>query len=90
MKRRVKILVSGRVQGVYFRFFTQKTAKKLEVKGSARNLDDGRVEVIAQADSIIIDKFIQWCHKGPVTSRVDFVEVSDLESGDELIGFEIK
>ncbi len=51
MMRRVKILVSGRVQGVYFRMFTQNKAKQFGIKGHARNLPDGRVEIIAEADN---------------------------------------
>ncbi|MGR8980668.1 MAG: acylphosphatase [Gammaproteobacteria bacterium] len=80
--RKVKILVSGRVQGVYFRVFTQNKAKHFAVNGTVRNLPDGRVEIVAEADHITIDKFIQWCRKGPVTARVDQVEVTDLESGE--------
>ncbi len=48
--RKVKILVSGRVQGVYFRLFTQNKAKHFGIKGSAKNLADGRVEIIAEAE----------------------------------------
>jgi acylphosphatase len=77
--RRVKILVSGRVQGVYFRLFTQNKAKHLAINGTVRNLPDGRVEIFAEADTLMIDKFIKWCSKGPVTARVDNIEVTELE-----------
>ena len=90
MTRRVKILVSGRVQGVYFRMFTQNKAKQFGVKGHARNLPDGRVEIIAEADHSSIDNFIKWCHKGPVTARVDHVEITELESDGILTSFEIR
>jgi acylphosphatase len=90
MMRKVKILVSGRVQGVYFRLFTQNKAKHFAVKGTVRNLPDGRVEIIAEAEPIIIDKFIQWCRKGPVTARVDHVEVTELEPDEALTSFDIK
>ncbi len=90
MIRKVKILVSGRVQGVYFRLFTQNKAKHFAIKGSAKNLPDGRVEIIAEAGSIAIEKFIKWCHKGPVTARVDHVEVTELQPGEALTSFEIK
>jgi len=88
--RKVKILVSGRVQGVYFRLFTQNKAKHFAIKGSAKNLPDGRVEIIAEAGSIAIEKFIKWCHKGPVTARVDHVEVTELQPDEALTSFEIK
>ena len=90
MTRRVKILVSGRVQGVYFRMFTQNKAKQFGIKGCARNLADGRVEIIAEADNNSIKKFIQWCHKGPVTARVDHVEMTELGSDVILTSFEIR
>ncbi|MDD5276573.1 MAG: acylphosphatase [Methylovulum sp.] len=88
--RRVKVLVSGRVQGVYFRVFTQNKAKHFAIKGSVRNLPDGRVEIIAEAEHLMIEKFIKWCHKGPVTARVDQLEISDLSSDEALTSFEIK
>ena len=90
MTRRVKILVSGRVQGVYFRMFTHNKAKQYGVKGHARNLPDGRVEIIAEADNSSIEKLIQWCHKGPVTARVDDVEINELEADGVLTTFEIR
>ncbi|PPK64429.1 acylphosphatase [Methylobacter tundripaludum] len=88
--RKVKILVSGRVQGVYFRLFTQNKAKHFGIKGSAKNLADGRVEIIAEAGSLAIEKFIKWCHKGPITARVDHVEITELEPGELLTSFEVK
>jgi acylphosphatase len=90
MKRRVKILVSGRVQGVCFRYFAQKKATKLGVTGYVKNLDDGRVELVAEAESLSLDTMIAWCHKGPVTARVDAVETIVLEVDDSLTQFEIR
>lgn len=89
MMRKVKILVTGRVQGVYFRAFTQNKAKQLSVLGTVQNLQDGRVEIIAHADGQTMEKFILWCHKGPITARVDHVEIIELESNDEFISFAI-
>jgi acylphosphatase len=85
--RRVKILVAGRVQGVYFRYFTTNKAEELGVRGSVKNLDSGHVEIIAEADDATLEKFIRWCHKGPITARVDSVNVSDLESKEPLTAF---
>jgi len=89
MTRKVKILVTGRVQGVYFRAFTQNKAKQLSVSGSVKNLPDGRVEIIAQADEMLIEKLVKWCHKGPVTARVDHVEIIELEPDAEFTSFAI-
>jgi acylphosphatase len=85
--RRVKIVVAGRVQGVYFRYFTQKKAQELGVLGSVKNLDDGRVEIIAEADHATLDDFIHWCHKGPITARVDKLEISELVFEQTLTAF---
>lgn len=85
--RRVKIIVAGRVQGVYFRYFTQNKAKELGVLGCVKNLEDGRVEIIADADNDVLEKFIRWCHKGPITARVDSVEISEQARDEPLTGF---
>ncbi|MGZ8164202.1 MAG: acylphosphatase [Methylobacter sp.] len=88
--RKVKILVSGRVQGVYFRVFTQNKAKHFAIKGSVKNLPDGRVEIIAEAaENTTIEKFIKWCQKGPITARVDEIEIAELQSDEVLTSFEI-
>lgn len=82
MVNTVKILISGRVQGVYFRRFAKNKAKELGVNGTVRNLEDGRVEIVAQAEKEVLDAFIQWCHKGPITAKVtqvDWVEIQDFE-----------
>jgi acylphosphatase len=85
--RRVKILVSGRVQGVYFRYFTERKAEEMGVVGSVKNLDTGHVEIIAEADDETLNAFIRWCHKGPITARVDSVDISELAGDTPLIGF---
>lgn len=90
MTRKVKILVSGRVQGVYFRLFTQNKAKHLAINGSAKNLPDGRVEIIAEAEKMAIENFIKWCRKGPITARVDQIEITELQYDGSLNSFEIK
>jgi acylphosphatase len=90
MIRGVKLLISGRVQGVYFRLFAQKKAKQLGIKGYAKNLVDGRVEIMAQADNSSIESFIKWSNKGPITARVDEVEVSEWPIEEQFTTFEIR
>jgi acylphosphatase len=88
--RTVNIQVSGRVQGVYFRRFAKNKAQDLGVKGSVRNMNDGRVEIIAQAEADNLEPFIAWCRKGPITARVDHVELVEMQAnGDEYTLFEI-
>ncbi len=90
MIRGVKLLISGRVQGVYFRLFAQKKAKQLGINGYAKNLVDGRVEIMAQADNSSIESFIKWSNKGPIIARVDEVEVSEWPIEEQFTTFEIR
>ena len=90
MIRTVNILISGRVQGVYFRRFSKNKADALGVKGTVRNREDGRVEIIAQAENDTLEVFIKWCHKGPITARVDHVELIEVQANPgEHTSFEI-
>jgi acylphosphatase len=68
-----RFLVSGHVQGVFFRASTQSRARELGLVGHARNLDDGRVEVIAQGSDAALDALGRWLHDGPSAARVDAV-----------------
>jgi acylphosphatase len=70
--------------------FTQKKARQIDIKGCVRNLPDGRVEIIAEADHASIEQFIKWCHKGPITARVDQLEMIELEADEAFTGFEIR
>jgi acylphosphatase len=90
MIRKVNIAVSGRVQGVYFRAFTRRKAKQLGLVGRATNLADGRVEIIAQGNDEVVTQFITWCRKGPITARVDHIDINELPVTEELHSFEIK
>ena len=89
MLRQVNILIAGRVQGVYFRFFTQKKARQLGVKGYVKNLPDGRVDIIAQASNQILEQFIVWCQKGPITARVDQIIVNEQNTDESFDDFTI-
>jgi acylphosphatase len=90
MMRCVKILVSGKVQGVCFRAATQKQAEKLGVKGWVRNLATGEVEINAVGESFAIAQLSRWCHKGPTFARVEEVVVTGLPDAEQFAGFEIR
>ncbi len=62
--------ISGRVQGVAFRYYTQQQAQKLGITGWANNLTDGRVEVLAYGKSDVVNKLCLWLHKGPPSAHV--------------------
>lgn len=76
MSRAVRFLVGGRVQGVFFRASTQQQAGMLGLRGVARNLDDGRVEVIAQGDDAAVEALERWLQHGPPMARVERIERS--------------
>ena len=76
---RRRLLVSGRVQGVFYRDSCKSTAESAGVAGSARNLPDGRVEVILEGETDAVNEVIEWCRSGTAQSRVESVEVSDEE-----------
>lgn len=72
-------LVSGRVQGVYFRGSARDTARELGVTGWARNLADGRVEAVACGEAAALDAFARWLAHGPPHARVTDVVAREVE-----------
>jgi acylphosphatase len=84
-----KYLISGRVQGVGFRWFVRESAKQLGLEGTVKNLYDGRVEVFAQGDLTSMYKFRELLQKGPAMSRVDNVAESDENINKNLKEFKV-
>ncbi|MCH7605312.1 acylphosphatase [Patescibacteria group bacterium] len=74
-KVRAHILVSGRVQGVFFRRHAQDKAKELGLTGWAHNTIDGKVEIVAEGKKEKIGEFLKWCRQGSSLAKVDDVEV---------------
>lgn len=89
MKERAHILISGWVQGVFFRDQTQKWATSLHLTGWVRNLKDGRVEVTAEGEKESIQDLISKLEQGPSLSRVDNVDVTWEEYKGEFRDFKI-
>ncbi len=75
MMRRAKIIVTGLVQGVFFRYSTKRTADDLGVKGTVRNLVDGGVEIVCEGEEKAIQSLIEWSGQGPRGAVVDRVDV---------------
>ncbi len=69
-KVRARVIIEGRVQGVFFRHHTQEMAFRLGLKGWVKNRRDGRVEAVLEGDQERVDQMIQWCHRGPTGARV--------------------
>lgn len=85
---RVRLHISGIVQGVFFRANTESVARSLALTGWVRNLTDGRVEVVAEGPYDKITELINWCHEGPPVASVDNVEMEWEEPTGELETFE--
>jgi acylphosphatase len=72
-----KCLIAGRVQGVFYRGSAAQRARELGICGYARNLPDGRVEVLACGDAATVQQFVDWLWIGPAAARVTAVEMAD-------------
>lgn len=89
-KKTVKIIVSGTVQGVGFRYSTLRFAKNLTISGYVRNLYDGRVEIVAQGDTHQIKTLLKWLQEsGPAYAQIAQVEFNEIDEID-LDSFSIK
>jgi acylphosphatase len=86
---RQRVLVSGRVQGVWFRESCREQAVAAGVAGSVRNLADGRVEAVLEGPAAAVDRVVAWCREGPRRARVEAVEVVDEAPVGEA-GFKVR
>ncbi len=86
---RRRILVEGRVQGVFFRDTCRDEATAAGVAGWVRNLPDGRVEVVAEGDPAAVDRLESWCREGPSHADIAGVEVTEAEP-EGLSGFDVR
>jgi acylphosphatase len=89
-KARAHVVISGRVQGVAYRYFAEKYAKAFGVKGWARNLYDGRVEVLAEGSHDDIDRFLARLREGPRLALVEGFDITWEEFTGEFQDFSIK
>ena len=89
-KVRAHIFVSGRVQGVFFRFETRRKARKLGLYGFVQNLSDGRVEAVLEGEKEKVEKLIKWAKRGPFFAKVDNIEIKEEEYQNEFDEFEIR
>ena len=82
------LLITGLVQGVFFRASTEQKAKESGLTGWVRNTDDGAVEVHAEGPENVLNEFIEWCKKGPPKARVDSVKMTKTKP-EHFSSFEI-
>ncbi|MDR1916913.1 MAG: acylphosphatase [Synergistaceae bacterium] len=83
-------VVSGRVQGVGFRWFAKSRADELGLSGWVRNLPDGAVELVFQGEACLVDEMEDWCHLGSPQAYVRNVEITEEFPLDGERGFEIR
>lgn len=86
---RIRLVIRGTVQGVWFRESTRQEAERLGVVGWVRNLPDGTVESVAEAAPEVLQEFIRWCHKGPSAARVLGVEERAEPATGEFVDFRV-
>jgi acylphosphatase len=86
---RVRVIVSGRVQGVYFRSYTAEEARARGVSGWIKNRRDGRVEALFEGEEQAVQQMVDWCAQGPPAARVEDIEVYKESFTGEYDGFSV-
>ena len=89
-KVRAAVVISGEVQGVSFRYFTQRMALQQRVNGWVRNLPSGEVEALFEGEETDVRTVLDWCRRGPDAARVDAVRVEMQIYIGEFANFEIR
>ncbi len=87
---RIELLISGRVQGVYYRATTCSVARGLGLTGFVRNLAGGQVEAVAEGPQQALDALVTWCHSGPPMARVDAVAATPAPETGEFAEFDVR
>jgi len=87
--RKKHVFVSGRVQGVWFRAWTEQQARQLGLSGWVRNLEDGRVEAVIAGSGPAVSSMLKRLHEGPPQAKVEAIAVRDWE-GEVSAGFQLK
>lgn len=84
-----RIVVTGRVQGVGFRYFTERIAKRMKVAGTVENKNDGSVEILVQADDVTLRAFIEEVKEMPEnpSAHVDNIQVVETFNSEEMVKF---
>jgi acylphosphatase len=90
MKKRLHLIIKGRVQGVFYRASTRDTAVKLGIKGWVRNMPDGSVEALFEGEKESLEEVLQWCRKGPPGAYVSEIKEKWNGYDGEFDHFDIK
>lgn len=90
MKVKAQVIITGRVQGVFFRGKTRNEAKKYNINGWVRNLADGRVEAVFEGEKENVDKLIDFAGKGPSYAKVRDLDIIWMDYTGEFNDFQIR
>ena len=90
MRSKIHVVVSGRVQGVFFRYFTKENAQKLGLFGWVKNTGDGNVELVAEGEKGDLEKLIGKLRKGPPLATVRDLKVEWDDNSEEFTGFSVR
>jgi acylphosphatase len=85
----VSLMITGTVQGVFYRASAKKVAKELHISGWIKNIKQGAVEAVVSGEDNALQQFIDWCRKGPENAEVEHVQISELPPA-KFDGFEIR
>ncbi len=88
-KVRARVIIIGRVQGVFFRLETQRAAGRYKVSGRVRNKRDGTVEAVFEGEKARVDEILEWCQQGSPGAVVEHVNLEWEKYTGEYPGFEI-
>jgi len=87
--QRIRLFVTGKVQGVFFRQTLKVMAKKNDVFGWVKNLEDGRVEAVLEGETEKVSRLIEWAHGGPANARVEDVDIRNEKFTGEFSKFDV-
>jgi acylphosphatase len=85
-----RVVISGQVQGVFFRQSTRDYARELGLTGWVRNRLDGCVEAVFQGPAAAVARMVEWCRRGPPLADVEHVELTEEPLGDPFPGFSVR
>lgn len=87
---RLEVVVTGRVQGVNFRYYTQRESERLGLRGYVLNRQDGSVEVVAEGERAALEALLAWLHRGPTAARVEQLTPRWAQPAGEFARFEVR
>lgn len=90
MKKQIQIIVTGKVQGVFFRNYALQKATQLGIDGFIKNMPDGSVYIEAVGEDDLLSLLIDWCYNGPPQAQVTNVEVKEMNEISNFSPFEIR